>query len=146
MTRISYDDPRYEPWYAYANQRRLFVLWHYSDNFIAEVKKIAPRYPEVTFLLAHSGTSWKVARQHVDLAKEFSNVMLEITFTSVIEGIIEYMVREVGSTRVLYGSDAPMRDPYPQFGWVAFADLSEKEKENILGLNMNNILARCKRI
>jgi len=146
MTRVNYDDPRYEPWYAYANQRRLFVLWHYSDNFIAEVKKIAPRYPEVTFLLAHSGTSWKVARQHVDLAREFANVMLEITFTSVIEGIIEYMVREAGSTRVLYGSDAPMRDPYPQFGWVAFADLNEKEKENVLGLNMKTILARCKRI
>jgi len=145
MTRIPYDDPRYEPWYAYADQRQLFVLWHYSDNFTAEVKKIAPLYPGATFLLAHSGTSWKVARQHVDLAKEFDNVTLEITFTSVIEGIIEFMVRELGSERVLYGSDAPMRDPYPQFGWVAFADLTEQEKENILGLNMKKILQRCKK-
>jgi predicted TIM-barrel fold metal-dependent hydrolase len=144
MTRAPYDDPRYQPWYTYGNQHRLFALLHYSDNFMAEVRKIAPQYPDLLFILAHSGTSWKVARQHVELAKEFPNVILEITFTSVIEGIIEYMTKEIGSTRVLYGSDAPMRDPYPQFGWVAYADLSEEDKENILGKNMLKILQRCR--
>ncbi len=143
MTRVAYDDARYQPWYEYGHQHRLFALLHYSDNFAAEVRKIAPLYPELYFLLAHSGTSWKQARLHVDLAREFPNVILEITFTSVVEGIIEYMVREIGSTRVLYGSDAPMRDPYPQFGWVAYADLTEEEKENILGKNMQKILQRC---
>ncbi|NOY58271.1 MAG: amidohydrolase family protein, partial [Calditrichaeota bacterium] len=123
--KIPYNDDRFAPWYEYANTRHLFCLLHYSDDFKAEVSDIAGRYPNISFLLAHSGTSWEVAREHVKIAKEFSNCFLEITFTAVMSGIIEYMVREMGSERVLYGSDAPMRDPYPQFGWVAYADISE---------------------
>ena len=144
MMRVPYNDERYMPWYRFGHEHQLFALLHYSDHFSTEVKDIAQRFPDLTFLLAHSGTSWQVARQHVELAKEFDNVVLEITFTSVLEGIIEYMVREIGSERVLYGSDAPMRDPYPQFGWVAYADLRESEKKNIFGRNMERILARCR--
>ncbi len=142
--KIPYNDERFSPWYEYADAHHLFCLLHYSDNFKAEVKDLAKRYPNISFLLAHSGTSWKVARDHVEIAKEFSNCYLEITFTSVISGIIEYMVRELGSERVLYGSDAPMRDPYPQFGWVAYADISEDDKRNILGRNMQKILKRVR--
>ena len=65
----------------------------------------------------------------------------EITFTSVTNGTIEWMVQQVGSERVIYGSDAPMRDPFPQFGWVAYADISEEDKRNILGRNMQKIIA-----
>jgi predicted TIM-barrel fold metal-dependent hydrolase len=144
MMRVPYNDERYDAWYRFGSDHHLFALLHYSDNFVNEVRDIAPRFPNLTLLLAHSGTSWHVARQHVDLAKEFSNIVLEITFTSVIEGIIEYMVKEIGADRVLYGSDAPMRDPYPQFGWVAYANLRETEKKNILGKNMERILAQCR--
>ncbi len=59
-------------------------------------------------------------------------------------GTIEYMVKELGSERVLYGSDAPMRDPFPQFGWVVYADISEEDKKNILGRNMQRILSDVK--
>ena len=140
--RIPYNDPLFDPWYEYGNRHHLFCLLHASDNFTVEVRDLAARFPDINFLLAHSGASWTAARSQTALAKEFPNVFLEITYTSVLEGVIEYMVHEVGSERVLYGSDAPMRDPCPQFGWVAFADLSEEEKRNILGRNMARILAR----
>jgi predicted TIM-barrel fold metal-dependent hydrolase len=140
MWRIPYNDPRFDPWYEYGNQHHLFCLLHMSDNFKAEVTDLAARYPNINFLLAHSAVDWGVVREHVDLAKAFGNVYLELTFTSVLSGSIEHMVREVGSERVLYGSDAPMRDPYPQFGWVVYADITEEDKRNILGRNMRNIL------
>ncbi len=136
-----YNDPLYEPWWKYGNEHHLFALMHPSDNFKEEMLDLAPRFPNVNFLLAHSGWSWKQARLHVELAKKFPNCFLEITFTSVTNGTIEYMVREVGSERVLYGSDAPMRDPFPQFGWVVYADISEEDKRNILGRNMEKILS-----
>lgn len=141
---IPYNDKLFEPWYKYGNAHHLFCLLHYSDNFKEEVCGIAGRYPNISFLLAHSGTSWKVAREHVEIAKEFTNCYLEITLTSVTSGVIEYMVQELGSERVLYGSDTPMRDPFPQFGWVAYTDISEEDKRNILGRNMERILAKVK--
>ena len=67
----------------------------------------------------------------------------EITYTAVTNGIIEYMVREVGSEKVIYGSDTAMRDPFPQFGWVVYADISEQDKRNILGRNMRKIINQC---
>lgn len=140
--RVPYNDPWFRPWWEFGNAHRLFALMHPSDNFVQEMEDLASRYPDITFLLAHSGWTWKVARQHVGLARAFPNCFLEITFTSVLGGVIEYMVREVGSERVVYGSDAPMRDPAPQFGWVAFADIDEQDKRNILGRNMQRILAR----
>ncbi|MDZ7270654.1 MAG: amidohydrolase family protein [candidate division KSB1 bacterium] len=140
--KIPYNDPLFDPWYRFGDAHRLFCLLHYSDKFKEEVSDIAARYPNIAFILAHSGTSWKVAREHVSLAKQFPNVYLEITLTSVTNGVIEFMVEEIGSERVLYGSDSPMRDPYPQFGWVAYADLPEEDKRNILGKNMQKILER----
>jgi predicted TIM-barrel fold metal-dependent hydrolase len=47
------------------------------------------------------------------------------------------------SGKVLYGTDAPMRDPRPQLGWVAYADISIEDKKKILGENMQRIMDRC---
>ena len=143
--RVPYNDPRFEPWWEFANTHHLFALMHPSDHFIQEMEDLASRYPNIRFLLAHSGWTWQVARQHIELARRFPNCYLEITFTSVLNGVIEFMVREVGSERVVYGSDAPMRDPFPQFGWVAYADISEQDKRNIFYLNMQNILNNVRR-
>jgi len=137
-----YNDPRYAPWWEFGNRCHLFAKMHPSDNFVAEMHDLAPRYPNVNFLLAHSGWTWRHAREHVALAQQYPNCHCEITFTSVTNGTIEWMVQEAGEDRVIYGSDTPMRDPFPQFGWVAYADISEQAKRKILGLNMEKIIAQ----
>ena len=53
-------------------------------------------------------------------------------------------MENVGAERVLFGTDSPMRDPRPQFGWLAYARLSEADKLAILGGNMRRILERCR--
>lgn len=137
---IPYNDPRYRPWWEYGNRCHLFAKMHPSDNFVSEMHDLAKRYPNVNFLLAHSGWTWKHCREHVDLARAYPNCFCEITFTSVLNGTIEWMVDQVGSYKVIYGSDCPMRDPFPQFGWVAYADISEEAKRDILGRNMKRII------
>ena len=137
---IPYNDPRYRPWWEYGNRCHLFAKMHPSDNFVSEMHDLARRYPNVNFLLAHSGWTWKHCREHVDLARAYPNCFCEITFTSVLNGTIEWMVNQVGSYKVVYGSDCPMRDPFPQFGWVAYADISEEAKRDILGRNMKRII------
>lgn len=137
---IPYNDPRFDPWWEYGNRHHLFAKMHMSDNFTEEMHDLAVRFPNVNFLLAHSGWTWPVCREHIEIARAHPNCFLEITFTSVTHGTIEYMVEQLGAERVVYGSDAPMRDPIPQFGWVVYADISEQDKRNILGLNMQKIL------
>jgi predicted TIM-barrel fold metal-dependent hydrolase len=44
-------------------------------------------------------------------------------------------VREVGSGRVLFGTDNPFIDPRPQIGRVALARIPDEDKLNIFGAN-----------
>ena len=67
---------------------------------------------------------------------------LQLTYTTVTEGVIEYFCREGLADKVMYGTDAPMRDMRPQLSWVAFADISEENKMKILGGNMQKVLDR----
>jgi predicted TIM-barrel fold metal-dependent hydrolase len=70
-------------------------------------------------------------------------VYLQLTYTTVTLGAIEYLVREAGADKVLFGTDSPMRDPRPQVGWLAYANLSLEEKAEVFGGNMKRIWQRC---
>ncbi len=59
-------------------------------------------------------------------------------------GVIEYMVNEVGAEKVVFGTDAPMRDPIPQFGWMCYSRCSDAELRLMLGENTERLLARVR--
>jgi predicted TIM-barrel fold metal-dependent hydrolase len=95
----------------------------------------------MNYLLAHSGWTWEVATERAAFARSRPNVYLDLTFTSVLHGVVEYFVEEGLPDRVLYCTDAPMRDPIPQFGWVVYSRIDEADKEKILGGYMLRVLA-----
>ena len=148
---VAYDDPAWAPFFEFGNEHRLFTLlhplgklgWSPGNPQTKGFVELATRYPDLSVLIAHSGGSYAFARAAVWVAKQAPNVFLEITLTPVTSRIIEWLVSEVGADRVLYGTDAPMRDPRPQFGWVVHADIDEAAKRQVLGLNLCRILARC---
>lgn len=116
---------------------------HSGPEYIAEqVGKLAELYKNISFILAHSGGSYETAEYNMKIAKKHSNVFLEITFTSVIANIIEYMVNRVTAEKILFGTDIPMRDSVQQLAWVAYARITEEDKIKILGGNMKKLLAR----
>jgi predicted TIM-barrel fold metal-dependent hydrolase len=141
---VPYNDPRYDVYWRYANEHRLYGLLHTAANVggMAAVRDLARRFPDVTFLVAHSGSSWGLARQVADAARDFPNIMAELTYTAAINRIIEWLCGRMGAQRVLFGTDAPMRDPRPQLGWCVHAALPEADKRLIVGGNFARILAR----
>jgi predicted TIM-barrel fold metal-dependent hydrolase len=56
-------------------------------------------------------------------------------------GILERAVKEIGSDRVLYGSDFTINDPSGPITRVRNAFLSEADRENILFRNIDRLLA-----
>lgn len=143
-TDLTYKDPAWEYWFSYGNRHRLYTLLHPSPDFAADLEVILPKYPDMMFILAHQGASFKEARRGIEFAQRFRNVALEITLTSVTLGVIEFMVEHVGADRVLFGTDQPMRDPLPQFGWMAYAHCTPEEKRMMFGLNMKAITQRVR--
>lgn len=144
-TLLAYNDKLWDPWYEYGNRMNAYALIHPSPNLVAEMNDIAPRYPNIAFILAHTGGSFRDARIGIEIALSNPNVYLEITLTAVTYRVIEFMVKHVGADRVLFGTDQPMRDPIPQFGWMAYAHCSFEEKKKMLGLNMQKIITRVRR-
>lgn len=143
-TNIPYNDKLWTPWFEYGNRINAFALIHPSPDVVKEINDLAPKYPNIAFIIAHTGGSFRDARLGIEMAEKNPNVYLEITLTSVTYGVIEFMVKHVGAERVLFGTDQPMRDPIPQFGWMAYSHCSFEEKKKMFGLNMRKILRRVK--
>jgi predicted TIM-barrel fold metal-dependent hydrolase len=140
---LPYNSPLYDLWYEKGNVIGGFVKLHQTaigDTFLDEIADVAARYPNMNYLLAHSGWTWEVARERAAFARDRPNVYLDLTFTSVLHGVVEFFVEEGLADKVLYCTDAPMRDPIPQFGWVAYSRIAEADKEKIFGGNMLRVL------
>jgi predicted TIM-barrel fold metal-dependent hydrolase len=138
--------PAYLPVWAYAHERRLPVLLHTwggtSTSAPSQVNGVAGDYPQASFLLGHSGGTWAGHLEAIEVARRWPNVYLETCISRSPFGALEWMVREVGAERVLFGTDQPFIDPRPQLGRVAFAKLTDGEKTAILGGNARRLLAR----
>ncbi len=141
--KFEFADEVAREWFEYANEHHMPALIHVGPMvFTEKMEKLIASCPNVTFIIAHTGSDYITARNAIALAKKFDNVILEITYTSTARNMIEFLVEQVGAERVLYGSDLPMRDPTPQLAWVCYAKISEDDKKKILSENFKRILAK----
>lgn len=140
---VLYNHPSWDVWWKYGNEHHFYALIHSQQSTMTEVETLAEKYPNVRWLIAHSGQSYAYADKVIATIKKFPNVYAEITLTPVPAGVIDYLVAGAGEDRVLYGSDLPMRDPRPQLGWVVFSRLSEPVKRKILASNAMRVIQPC---
>jgi predicted TIM-barrel fold metal-dependent hydrolase len=134
----------YKPALEYAEEHRLIVLSHTwgesSYDSPAMLAEVAAAYPSVTFLMGHSGYGqWDAA---LAAAREHANVYLELTAAYEVGGLIERMVEEVGSEKVVFGTDLPWFDPHFAIGAVCFSHIAEEDRRNILRGNAERLLGR----
>lgn len=139
---IEYDDPAFAPWFEYANARGLYLVFDIAGSTDRNrvVKNLATRHPNMGLHIDHCGQSWAFAEWAASVMAEFPNTFAQLNYTSATNGVIEYLVGEVGPGRVLFGTDSPMRDPRPQLAWTVFTRLSQPAKEAVLGGNFQRIL------
>ncbi len=138
---IGFDDEGYRPWFEYANEHGLYILVDWVGGPGAET--ILRAYPGVSILAAHAGRSFSHADEVIEVMRRFPNVYAEVDYTAAPNGLLEYYAEKVGPHRVLFGTDAAMRDQRPQGGWFVFSRLSEREKRLMLGENFNGILKKA---
>ena len=143
---LRYDDELFTPWWTFGNEHRLYALVHTGPNTggVPCVGGLAERFPEVSWIIPHSGGSWGYAEEVAACIQEHPNVYAEITYTSVTNRCIEYLVEATDEEHVLFGTDTPMRDPRPQLGWVVWSNLPLETRKKILCSNFQRILARAR--
>jgi predicted TIM-barrel fold metal-dependent hydrolase len=137
------NEAMWDPIYEFANERGLSIIFHTGPEpqslprFLAD---IAPRFPKANFVAGHAGNTPIERAQAIAAAQAHPNVYLETCSTFRTPGVIEQLVNEAGADRVLFGSDTPLMDPRGQLGKIITADISDKAKEQILGLNAQRLL------
>ena len=91
------------------------------------------KYPDMKLILAHFGTGRGYYVPIIQRAKH-QNVYADTSGSaSSKNNVIEYTVQQVGSEKILFGTDS-----YScafQRGRIDYADISEQDKENILYKN-----------
>ncbi|MGQ9609326.1 MAG: amidohydrolase family protein [bacterium] len=130
--------------WEFANEKRLPVLSHtWAGDWTCSpsvLGKLAEQYPNVPVILGHSGGTLAGYDEAIAVAKKQKNIFLETCCSTVIYGMIERFVREVGADRILFGSDMPFVNANAQIGKILYAKISDEDKRKILGLNMEKIL------
>ncbi len=135
-------DERYRPVWEFAREHGLPIMSHTWDlsqtNFKQKYShptafvKYLEEYPEVRFIMGHSGGRFNGIRHAVEIGRRFPQVYFDIAGDIHIAELMRYLTENVGDRRVLYGSDWVMMDQRTQLGAVLGADIPLASKERIL--------------
>ncbi len=132
----------YERALEFANEHKLIFLshtWGKSPcNSPDNVAKVLPKYRNLQFIMGHSAPG--ELDKAIELVKTYDNVYLDICDIHRNSGIIEKMCREVGSEKVIFGTDMPWYDPSYAIGSVLYADITDTDRENIFYKNAERML------
>ena len=105
-----------------------------------DVADLAHRFPKVQIICPHLAGIGK--RGILDLTP-YPNIMVDTSGGQPVTGLIEYAVEKMGVDRILFGSDAygsAGRDQACQLGRVLAANISDRDKDLILGKNAERLL------
>ena len=96
-------------------------------------------------ILAHIGCGWDGDLGHQVRAIQKSrhgNVFADTSSArSIVPGLIEWAVREIGADRVLFGTDTPLYHAAMQRARIESADLADADKRRILKENAVRIFS-----
>jgi predicted TIM-barrel fold metal-dependent hydrolase len=134
------NEPVMYPIVAAAAEYGMVILAHSTPE---ECAGILDAVPNAKILMAHSGgcpTALGDWFRAIEVAKHYPNLYLDSASSQIDMGYVEAMVEGVGAERVIFGTDMPLIDPFFGLAKVTGANLTQEEKEFVLGKNIMRIL------
>ena len=144
--KYSIDGEQYHKAYRMADSLSMVVLLHtWGEKDVAQVYEIAKKYKNMIIMIGHSGGTLEGVKAAIYVSQKTDNTYLDFTLSYNYQGLIEWMVKEAGANRILFGSDATFNSQSAALGKIIYADISDEDKLKILGKNMKNILEQSKK-
>lgn len=128
--------------FSFANENKSFVLSH-PDNLddMSHVVAFADKYPKMKLIQAHLGS---MAYIDAILSAKHKNIYTDTSgMQSFQNNIIEYAVDQIGSEKIFFGADGGYSCAF-QVGRILFANITKKDKENILYKNAMREFSKLK--
>lgn len=101
-----------------------------------DLVELARRHPDANFICAHTGGDWE---RGIRIIRTTKNICAEVAGFDPTAGVVEMAVRELGTERVVYGSDVGGRSFASQLAKVMGADIPDSAKELVLGGNLRRL-------
>ena len=99
--------------------------------------------PGSRIIMAHAGAQpWAQGNWHhaIATAQRFENLYLDPTSSTLDAGWIETAVAALGPRRIVFGTDMPLLDPWPQFEKIRSTRVAPADLELILGGNILRLM------
>lgn len=135
--------------FEFAAELKAVILTHSGeqnslpDDFVP----FANEHPEATLILAHLGCGFFGTSNSPELqvraiqASRHGNIYTDTSSAqSLLPGLIEWGVSEIGAERILFGTDTPLYFAASQRARIDFADLRDEQKRRILWDNAQALL------
>lgn len=109
----------------------------------AECEYLMARVPECRFMMAHAGGQpfafgdWNRA---IMMAQRFENLYLETASSTLDAGFVEKAVAALGPEKIIFGTDTPLLDPWPQRAKILETRISEEARGLIMGGNIQRLM------
>jgi len=132
--------------YEFAAKHRAVVLTHSGEenSLPADFVPFANAFKEVRLILAHLGCGWDNDPSHqvrAILASHHNNLFVDTSSaSSVMSGLVEWAVKEIGSNRILFGTDTPLYSAPMQRARIDHAEIGGDDKHAILWENAVRLL------
>lgn len=139
-------DPKWEYALKWADERGVPCLFHTWGGSPCDGGKImyelTQKYQNIKFLLGHCicGEFDEAIKCVNDSPKQ--NVWLELTAIPGSRGIVEKLVENTNSKRVLFGTDMPWFDEYQVIGGIMSAKIDEEAQKDILYRNAEDVFGK----
>lgn len=121
-------------------ERELLVICHGASdlrNAPPEFALAANAYPEIPFLMAHSGTFWSHG-QAIRLAADTPNLYLETSRVPIFEA--SESVRLLGPEKVIWGTDSPYVNYSVEYQKMEHVADSSDARDLVVGGNLLGLL------
>ena len=123
--------------FPFLNDEKILLLANQEEITWKEIEYILNKFKSLPFLLQSTG--YRMERLLNPFFAKYKNFYFDISRYHV-HGGIEYLCKEFGSERILYGSGMPIFSPEPLMIMVSKADISLEEKQNISSKNLLRLI------
>ncbi len=126
-----------------------FILSHTWDGSgtcsVELCEKVIKDYPEIPFVLGHSGGTLNGIKKSITLVNKYENAYMDTSGFEYSNIWIEEIVKKADNTKRLFGSDYPFHDIRGGLSRILFADIDDDTKRLILGQNFYNMTKKLKK-
>ena len=137
---VPYDHRSYHPLYDYADSTGAVILAHtFGETYVRSLINVASQFHSLRILLAHSGITDEDI--YYTAIRSCPNIYLETCNSWAWYGLIERLVENAGADRICFGTDMPFMSPDQQIGRILGARITDSQKQQILGLNAQEIFS-----